>query len=422
VITVAFLAAVKILSLGDALVAARTRPSLTQARAGTLAAWARANEARAALLPQVNGSAAYQRRTGNFAQQPGSIPSMNAVNTPSSFDTYNYFSLGLQVNQLLYDSQQSIDRLRSARVSAESTRAAERQAVVAAALDVRASYFAARAQRALVEVAKESLALEEKHLAQVEGFVRIGTHPEIDLAQSRLQRANARVQLVQSEANYDQAKAQLNLSMGRPGPTDYDVADDTVPLIGGEDGPLEAELSEAESARADLSSLDRAVRAQELTVSSTKGGYGPSVNAVMGLTYAGTDPAKLVWNWTAQLQLGWTLFGGLSTFESVKEQEANLVIAKSQRDQLKMQVRLDLERARLAVRGAKAALVASDDALFNGKERLRLAEGRYSAGVGNAIEVGDARLALTQAAAQRVQSEYNLATARAQLLAALGRD
>jgi len=256
----------------------------------------------------------------------------------------------------------------------------------------------------------------------VEGFVRIGTHPEIDLAQSKLQRANARVQLVQAEANYESAKAQLNLSMGRPGPTDYDVADDTLPTVAGEDGALEDHLAEAEHARADLVSLDKQVRAAELTVSSTKGGYGPSVNALMGLTYAGTDPAKLVWNWTAQLHVSWAIFAGLSTFEAVKEQEANLVIARSQRDQLKMQVRLDVERARLAVRGAKAALVASDDALFNGKERLRLAEGRYSAGVGNAIEVGDARLALTQAAAQRVQSEYNLAAARAQLLAALGRD
>jgi outer membrane protein len=51
---------------------------------------------------------------------------------------------------------------------------------------------------------------------------------------------------------------------------------------------------------------------------------------------------------------------------------------------------------------------------------LKLAEGRYSAGVGNIIELGDAQLALTNAEMQRIQADYNLATARAHLLRALG--
>jgi len=56
----------------------------------------------------------------------------------------------------------------------------------------------------------------------------------------------------------------------------------------------------------------------------------------------------------------------------------------------------------------------------NARERLRLAEGRYAAGVGSPIELGDAQLALTTAQAQAVQAQYNLSSARADLLAALG--
>ncbi len=58
---------------------------------------------------------------------------------------------------------------------------------------------------------------------------------------------------------------------------------------------------------------------------------------------------------------------------------------------------------------------------MNARLRLKLAEGRYEAGVGSAIELGDAQVALTHAGAQRVQAQFNLSTARAQLLAALGR-
>jgi len=83
-------------------------------------------------------------------------------------------------------------------------------------------------------------------------------------------------------------------------------------------------------------------------------------------------------------------------------------------------VRLEVEQARLALRGAKAALVAAGEALENARLRLRLAERRYQTGVGDVIELGDAQVALTNAAAQEVGARFNLSVARAQLLKALG--
>jgi len=80
-----------------------------------------------------------------------------------------------------------------------------------------------------------------------------------------------------------------------------------------------------------------------------------------------------------------------------------------------------VQQAWLAVRANKASMAASQEALVNAKEQLRLAEGRYNAGTGSVIELGDAQVAATNAAAQVVQADYNLATARAQLLAAMGR-
>jgi outer membrane protein len=84
-------------------------------------------------------------------------------------------------------------------------------------------------------------------------------------------------------------------------------------------------------------------------------------------------------------------------------------------------VRVELRQARLAVRAAKASQEAAAEALENAKKQLELAEGRYNEGVGNVIELGDAQVGLSQASAQAVQAEYNLSTARAQLMHALGR-
>jgi outer membrane protein len=93
----------------------------------------------------------------------------------------------------------------------------------------------------------------------------------------------------------------------------------------------------------------------------------------------------------------------------------------AQLDALRLQVQVDVQQAQLGVRGAKAGGIAAQEAIVNAREQLRLAEGRYSGGLGNAIELGDAQVAFTNAAAQAVQARYNLATARAQLLTALGK-
>ena len=50
--------------------------------------------------------------------------------------------------------------------------------------------------RALVVVAKETLDNLQKHLDQIEGFVKAGTRPEIDLAQARTDLANGRVSVI----------------------------------------------------------------------------------------------------------------------------------------------------------------------------------------------------------------------------------
>jgi outer membrane protein len=86
-----------------------------------------------------------------------------------------------------------------------------------------------------------------------------------------------------------------------------------------------------------------------------------------------------------------------------------------------LQIQVQVDTARLAVRGAKASLGAAEDALTNAREQLRLAEQRYSTGVGSIIELNDAQVARTSSAAQLVQARYGVASARAQLLAALGR-
>jgi len=151
-----------------------------------------------------------------------------------------------------------------------------------------------------------------------------------------------------------------------------------------------------------------------------KGAYFPSF--VLGASFTDNGPAldNLTWNWNAQLQISWNIFQGLLTRSTSREASFNLASIEAQRDALRQSVRLEVEQARLFLRGAKEALVAAEQALDNARIRLRLAERRYQTGVGDVIELGDAQVALTNAAAQEVGARFNVSIGRAQLIKAVG--
>ena len=123
----------------------------------------------------------------------------------------------------------------------------------------------------------------------------------------------------------------------------------------------------------------------------------------------------------AGVSLTWQLFQGGFTSAQVRESEANIVNAVAQLDALRQQVHVDVQQARLAIRAGKATLSSAQQALVAARDVLAQAEARYQNGAGSVIELGDAQVATVQAGAQVVQAEFQLATARAQLVRALGR-
>ncbi|HTN51426.1 MAG TPA: TolC family protein [Anaeromyxobacter sp.] len=391
------------------------QPQLRQALAATTAAVARSDEARAPLLPQLNATAYYQRATAN-SSVPGSI----GAGRPTSWSGTNSWSAGAFLSQTLFDLG-AIQRWRSSGATADAQRATQQATELDVVANAETAYFTARAARDLVGVAQDTLTNQEAHLRQVEGFVKVGTHPEIDLATARANRANAQVQLIQARNLYAISLAQLAQAMGLDGPADFEISSEALPPVPGEQGPGEPLLAEALAARPELASLHAQRSAQELTRGAAQAGYLPTLGAQAGLTQTGPALDTTSPNWSAQLTLSWSLFAGGLTRAQVQEADANLDAIKAQEDALRIQVRVDVEQARLQVVASLAAVDSAAEALVNAKEQLRLAEGRYQAGAGSIIELGDAQVAATSAGAQKVQADFSLASARAKLLRALGR-
>ena len=378
------------------------QPELRAARAQSRAARARVGLSTSALLPQVTG-------TGSVFRAGGEERTAATA-----------WSYGLQGSQALLDLGAIFDRS-AASASARAQEESERDTLAAVVLDVRAAWFAAAAARDLVVVAEETLANREAHLRQVEGFVEVGTRPEIDLLQARSDRASALVQLITARNGLATGLARLNQAMGVAGATDYALAPTDFPAVPGEDGDLEALVAEALSHRSDLAALGRQRDAQQAALRSRWSGYAPTLDASGRITQSGPELGSTREDWSAGLTLTWPLFSGGRSAAQVSEASATLEVIDAQVETVKLAVRLGVEQAWLSVKAARASLDASAEAVANAKERLRLADARYQNGLGSGVELSDAQVAETTAAAREVQARFDLATARAQLIRAVGR-
>jgi outer membrane protein len=400
------------------------QPTLRQAMAQTHAAEGRVEQARAGYLPQVTGTGVYQRTTGNYASRPGAIPTVSSGTTirtvSPSFATYDYFNFSITASQLIYDFGQTNGRWSAAESAVSASSANENAVRQQTVMNVQSAYFQAWANRALLGVAEETLANQRRHLEQVDASVKVGVQTEIALATARANVANARLLVINAQNAYEIAKAQLNAAMGSMEDTNYDVADEEGPPIEAEDGPAAPLVQRALQARPDVIALQRQRDSQVKTIRAIRGAYAPSLIASTTGSEQGTQLSNLVPNWNIAVTLTWPVLQGGLTSGQLHEAEANLEAADARIASIKLQIRTQVEQARLAVRAAKTSIGAADEAVTNAQLQLKLAEGRFSAGVGNIIELSDAQVAYTNARAQVVQAHFSLSNSRAQLVAALG--
>lgn len=405
------------------------QPALAQSAAQTEVARARVTQARSPLFPQVSASASYglttnnrsstvlQTGTGADGSGTGTTPTTTVVNS-----TPGNLTAGIGVSQLIWDFGATTGQLRAAEHALDAQKESEAVSQRDVLNTVRVAFFAARAAEDELSVAQELLDNQQRHLKQIEAFVRVGTRPEIDLAQAKTDVANAQLSMVRANNSVSLSQTDLERAMGVKLPRPFTVSREAIGALPYEDVELEALVQKAMENRGELRAYEAQLAAQESSVGAIRGAYFPrlGVSADASGSGLGTNGSDYDFGATGRVTLSWQIFNGFETNAAVQVGNANLRAIEAQRDSELQQIRYEVEQAALTVRAARAAVSAATEAETNAKERLRLAEGRYSAGVGNVIELADAQLQAAQAASQRVQTEYDLSVARAQLQRALG--
>jgi outer membrane protein len=385
--------------------ALQQQPTLKAAGATIEAGRERVWQAAAAYLPQVTASYSATRRKASS----GSLIGSNAVGRSA---TFNFYSTGVGLSQVLFDFGQNLALIHAAQASAASLAADADTQHDTVVFNVEQGYFGLLAALRLRDVADETVRQNQKHLELAQGRFEVGLAPRIDVTTAQVQLASAELNQVTAHNNVSLARETLRNAIGLMGPLDFEIVDAL------EQPPLRIDDQEALGLAYDNRPELRSLRAQEEAQSQRIGAlerdYLPKVTGTANYIWSGpTYPLRETWNLGASVNL--SVFNGGLTTAQIGEAKATLRNLQFTEDAQRQNITLEVSQALLNVRQATEAVRVADKGLEQARENLALAEGRYATGVGTIIELTDAQTSLASAEASRVQALVNRRTAVASL-------
>lgn len=444
------------LSLGDALARADSASeSVGIARTNLSKAEADRLRAKSGLLPQLNGSATYSRtiksQFSGFAAESDTFPApvncgrftpnpnlplgerldslergldcsanggsgIDFSNLP--FGRANTYNFGLSASQSLINPalRGQAAAASAARDVAEGGLVAERARAV---LDVARAYFDAQLAQRLLEIADSTMAQAERAFNQTRLEKNVGNAAEFDLLRATVSRDNQKPVVIQRRANRDRAFLRLRQLLDLPEGSALSL---TTPLGDTTRLTLPSSVSSTANdtsiaARVPVRQAESGLDASNALLRAAKGAMLPTLS--LSSTYAKIAfPEKVfgfdnfVTDWSVVLRMDVPLYTGGRI-------RADKLGASAARDASALRLRQAREEAareaadmQSDLAAAEATWLASSGTAEMAARAYNIADVRYRNGLSTLTELGDSRIQLEQAQANRAQAARDLQVAR----------
>jgi outer membrane protein len=398
--------------------AVRSNLTVRLAQARTREARGRVLQSAASLLPSVLGTASQSRIFGiNLDAQGFNLLSFSGA--PTVIGPFNVFDARLHLTQSLLDVS-AYERFRSAEAAGASAGLqadlAKEQVAAAAAL----AYVEALRARKAIGSAQADLDLANQLLTLSEDLHKAGAATGVDVARGKTRVAEATFRLLEQKTNAQDADVRLKRVAGIPLGRPLQLVDilkfERVQIPAADPAIGDAfrdrlELRIAQERLQAEKGLWGAARAERLPSVMFAGDYGYSGNELQVHDYrTGSIGVHLA----LPIFTGRSIEGRILEARSLREQaEAELA---DMRSQVEEDVRLSLQALTAASDEVGTARTAVDLAL----DELKMAQARFSAGVGDNVEVLTAEDSLARARDSELSALARYSAARVNLSLALG--
>ena len=242
--------------------------------------------------------------------------------------------------------------------AASATQSATVQNVLLSAVN---AFYQVHASKAILNASIETEHLYQESFKSAEAKYIAGVATPADKLQAQTSFANATLIKIKNEGILKIAYGNLASIMGVPASMPLEIADaklDTIPEMIDQD--IEALIEKARLQRPDLIASEAQLKASLAKIEAAKADSKPTLSVNLSNIYADDSKAALTNTSSIGINVSIPLFGGYKPTYLIRSAEATAELNASKRDQLKLQVSLDVWTAYQNLKTANESITASN--------------------------------------------------------------
>ncbi|MDR3690158.1 MAG: TolC family protein [Fimbriimonas sp.] len=388
-------------------IAVEKSPKLRLARAQLLGAHGNTIQARSGLLPSVSLNSS---RTSVTSIRGGG-------NSANGGGGGNSTSADLSASQLLFDFGHTVALTRQAMASEKAAFHALGRAEDDLIFQTKLAYYLLSLNAGLVGVQEANVKDRQAQLDLAQARVTAGPGEPSDLLAAQTNLAEAIQQLVLARSVALSARIALAIAIGIDPRTPISESDSAEPGIAADFAGLYRQALET---RPDLLQSIQLLRAAGYEVEASRTVTAPALSIGAGYSASGPNDFSTNRSTSLGISLSWAIFDGFNSRGKRIAAQADLDTAKANLAELQLSIGSDVATAWSALQYAQQRLPITQGELTNATESLRIAAGRYKAGIGPFLGVTDAEASLVTARQAVVSANTSVSVALATLRHAVG--
>lgn len=345
----------------------------------------------------------------------------------------NTYAAAVGLSQVIYAGGSLTAQKEAERLALGAAQAQELRTGQAVENSVRRAYYALRSAQAKTRVAGEALSLAKEHLSRAEKLFKAGVVAKNDVLRGGVAVSEAELSLIRAQSAEANALTALRRAVGAELiKAELEAPDIFAQKLFSEDGERELakilprvpggdRTAQAFEARAELKAYALLSKQAEKLARAAQGRTLPQILGAVG--YVAADDSFFPSDGEAVAAIGmyWNLYDGGEMRAKTREAKAKAKELLLQLEDMKNAVRMEVVQAEQNLASARSRLEVALRQTEQAREDYRIAVRRYEENVGTALEESDSRVALVNALSETAAALYDIKTAEADLIYAVGK-
>lgn len=339
----------------------------------------------------------------------------------------NVTGISLTVNQLIYDFGKTSNSIDSAKEEYFASNFETAKNISSTVLKTKQVYYDILSNFQRIELAKESIKMDELHLEQAEKYYNAGVRTLIDVTDAKLKLSNSKLELIQAQYSLKNSKTKLISVLGVEDINKIEIKNEkNIILLAknlkNNDANLDNLLNSGYENRAELKMYEKLINSQNLKIKSVNAEYYPRLDFDAGYSDKNSDEIQSIdtRQVTAGIYLKWDIYTGNSTDANKKSAVSNLGILKQQLTQQRLQIKEEVTNAYFDLKQNEENINIALLSVDLSSQKLNLANQRYKAGLNDLVELNESKLQYIESKNKLINSYYNYLLSKANIDYAVG--